>query len=120
MEQKYTSHSELKNFVQSHKLRNSHSLINFISIVTIETAENKITNREMEILITFDGYDNYGSISLLENELDPYAYPTKFFAKHQEMKYVNGEFLLIKGNHTKNPAIGNYEVKIIPLNRLRE
>lgn len=116
----YTNNQALSNFIHSHKLMNRHSIIEFMAIVTIKTANNKVTNHQMRVMAQLDGYDSLGTLSLLESELDPYLYPTVFDAKWQSFQHVDSEFLLIKGNHIKNSDIGKYEVKIIPLQRTRD
>ncbi len=116
----YTNSQALSDFIHSHKLMNSRSIIEFMAIVTIRTANNKVTNQQMRLMAQLDGYDSLGTLSLLESDLDPYLYPTVFDAKWQSFQHVDGEFLLITGNHNKNAAIGKYEVKIIPLQRTRD
>lgn len=120
MEQKYINLGELKEFVKNHNLSDMYSVIQFKALVTILTVQNKLINLEMNVNITFDGYENYGTVSLFESNIDPYLYPTVFYAQWQKMEYVNNEYLRITDTHTKNPSIGKYEVKIIPLSRLRE
>jgi len=120
MEQKYINNQQLREFVQQHKLMNSHSIIQFNSIISITTAKNKITNKHMRIMVTLDGYDSYGQLTLLESDLDPYLIPTVFEAKWRNMKHVDNEYLEISGVHTQNQDIGKYNAKIIPLQRLDE
>ncbi len=120
MEQKYINNQQLREFVQQHKLMNRHSIIQFYSIVSITTAKNKITNQSMKIMITLDGYDSYGQLTLLDSDLDPYLFPTVFEAKWQNMKHVDNEYLEISDVHTQNQDIGKYSVKIIPLERLND
>lgn len=114
-----SSHSQLRDFVETHELTNRHSIINFNSIVTIATAQSELSSQEMEIMITFDGFANSGTVSLMENELDPNEFPTRFLAEHQTIEHVDKVSLKITGKHP-NPRIGNYEVKIIPLGKLRD
>ncbi|MBL6445023.1 hypothetical protein JMN32_01800 [Fulvivirga sp. 29W222] len=120
MEQKYINNQQLREFVQQHELMNSHSIIQFNSIVSITTAKNKLTNEQMRIMVTYDGYDSYGQLTLLESDIDPYLFPTVFEAKWQNIKHVDNEYLEINGVHTQNQDIGKYIVKIIPLKRLEE
>lgn len=116
----YMSSQALSNFIHSHKLMNRHSIIEFIAIVTIRTANNKVTNKQMKIMVELSGYNSLGALTLLENELNPLLYPTVFDAQWQSFKHVDNEFLWIVGNHTQNSDIGRYEVKIIPLQRTRD
>lgn len=120
MEQEYINSQQLQEFVQQHNLMNRHSIIQFNSIVSITTAKNKITNQSMKIMVTLDGYDNYGQLTLLESDLDPYLFPTVFEAKWQYMKNIDDEYLEISGFHSQNQDIGKYWVKIIPLRRLTD
>ncbi len=111
---------ELNDFVSKHKLRNRHSIIHFNSIVNITTAENKIVNRKMEIIISFKDYNSMGIVTLMASDLDPFTYPTKFEAKWQKMEHVEGEYLKISDTHKTNSAIGKYSVKVLPLERLKD
>jgi hypothetical protein len=120
MEQKYINSQQLSEFVQQHRLMNKHSIIQFNSIVSITTSKNKITNQRMKIMITLDGFDNYGQLTLLESEIDPYLFPTVFEAKWQNIKHIENEYLEITGIHSQNEDIGEYKVKIIPLEKLNE
>lgn len=119
MKQAIINSQELSQFVTKNNLRNKHSIIHFNSIVNIKTAKNKIDFKEMEVMISFDGFDNYGKVTLMDDELDPYLYPTEFNAKWQKME-IDVSILKISGFHKDNVDIGNYEVKIIPKDRLRE
>ncbi len=67
MEQKDVNLEQLQDFVSVHDLQNRHSRISFYAIITIQTAKNRITNQKMVVSISFDGYDNYGVVTLLEN-----------------------------------------------------
>lgn len=112
MERVHDNLNELRNFVSYHKLMNSHSIIQFIAKVTIITAQNKIENEEMKVSIT---YDEYGKVTILESHINPYLYPTVFDPRWQRIENVEDVFLRISDTHTKNPVIGKYEVKIVPL-----
>lgn len=114
MEKGHINHKELKGFVEYHGLSNKYSVIQFNALVTITTEKNKVSNEEMEVGITFDGYNNYGTVTLLESYLDPYLYPTVFKAQWQNIKHIDKEYLYITDTH---PTIGRYEVKIIPFSR---
>jgi hypothetical protein len=120
MEQKYINAQHLSEFVETHNLTNRVSLIHFNAIVNITTAQNKITNQKIEVMISFDGYDNFGKVTLLKNDFDPYLYPIQYEAKWQKMEHIDGEYLKITDNHRHNPAIGKYSVKIIPLEKLSD
>ena len=120
MEKKIDNSQELRDFVETHDLRNRFSIIHFKSLVSITTAQNKLINKEMEVMITFDDFDSYGKVSLLDSGLDPYLFPTVFEAKWQTMIHVDKEFLKISDTHKQNNRIGVYKVKIIPLEKLKE
>jgi len=120
MEPKYINLNELKGFVEYHKLTNRNSITQFSALVTIQTAKNKITKQAMNVGVTFDGYENYGTVSLLESDIDPYSYPTVFLALRQKMEHIENDYLKITDTHTKNLNIGKYEVKILPLHRLKD
>jgi hypothetical protein len=92
-----------------------HSNCFFKAIVTIQTSQNKITNKEMEVMISFDGYNSTGKVTLLNSDIDPNLYPTVFEANWQKIEHVEKEHLRITDIHKKNPNIGQYSVKIIPL-----
>lgn len=119
MEKEYINLGELKDFVGKHKLRDMYSNIHFKALVSIKTALNEILNEEMEVRITFDGYDNYGKVTLLADYLDPNLFPTEFDAKWQKMEYKGNIFLNISDIHKRNPSIGKYNVKIVPLSKRR-
>lgn len=107
----------LKKIVEEKHLMNRHSVVDFIALVTIKTAKNKITNQEMRIMISFD---DYPTLSILENEIDPMLYPTVLNTQWQDFDYVDNEYLNITGFHSKNSNIGNYNIKIIPLRKIKE
>jgi hypothetical protein len=111
----YTSTQELNEFVHSQKLINRHSNIDFTALVTIRTEKDKVINQRMRVMVHLDGYDNLGTLTLLESNMDPYQYPTEFNAKWQTFKHIDNEYLLITGTHTTNPDIGEYNVKITPI-----
>jgi hypothetical protein len=110
---------ELRDFVDTHHLRNRYSVIHFNAIISITTAKNKVTNLAAEVMVNFD---EYGQLSILraETELNPYLYPTVFDAMWQNMQHIDGEYLLVTDTHRKNADIGKYSAKIHPLKRLRD
>jgi hypothetical protein len=120
MEQWVINLGELKSFVARHKLQDHHSIIQFNSIVSLDTEKNSIRNKKIVIMITFNDFDSPGRLFFMRDDLDPYLYSTVFDANWQQMQHIDNEYLLITGNHTKNPDIGEYRVKVIPLDRLRE
>ncbi len=119
MDQKIISSQQLKDFVLYHKLINSDRIIQFNAIVTMITSKNKITNKNIKVMVTFEGYNNYGQLSLFDSEIDPYLFPTVFEAKYQIMQHIDNEYLEINDVHTKNPDIGKYKIKIIPLEQYK-
>jgi len=119
MEQKYINSQELSNFVEEHNLRNRVSIIHFNALITIKTAKNLIKNERVEVMISFDNFDSYGDLKFLTGDFDPYLYPTVFEAKWQKMQHKI-DHLIISGNHTQNPDIGKYEVKVVPLEKIRD
>lgn len=119
MNKGYKSNRALKDFVEIHELMNSHSIVHFNALVSIETAEESITNQEMQVLITFDDYQSIGKVSLLESDLNPYSFPTVFEAKWQKMEHQNNQNLHISDTHTRNPKIGAYEVYIVPTGKVK-
>ena len=84
MEFELLNNQSLRSFVFRHKLMDNRSIIQFYALVTIRTQENKVTNEQMTIMITLDG-DMYGEVYLLENDLDPYIFPTLYKARYQNM-----------------------------------
>ena len=114
------SQSELYEFVEYHKLQNRHSQINFKGLVSIVTAESCIENVEMEIWIIKQVFDKRGKLTLVGNNLDPYAFPEEFFPDYQKMEHVEKDYLQITGNHKFNEKIGEYSVKIFPLEKLQD
>ncbi|MDR1679952.1 MAG: hypothetical protein LBR81_09305 [Prevotellaceae bacterium] len=102
----------LKSFVELHNLQDRNSNICFYANVDIETKCNKI-NVSAEVRVTFD--NNGGYLCLLADELNPYIYPTDFYAQWQKMEHIDEIYLKISGNH---PTIGQYTVKIVPTGEL--
>lgn len=119
MELGYTNNRELKNFVGGHSLQNKYSIIQFSANVNIKTEQAELTE-EMNVSITFDGYQNFGRVSLLESHLDTEVFPTMFDAQWQTFEHVEDVFLKIQGFHKQKPKIGEYVVKIIPIARLKD
>lgn len=114
----YKDTQALQNFVHHHKLINSVSIVNFIGLVTIKTDKNRIVNRQVRITIAFDGYDNYGVLTIIDSDIDPYLFPTVLEAKWQTFEHIEEEYLKITGFHNSNPDIGKYEVKVTPLHKI--
>ncbi|KNB62254.1 hypothetical protein [Chryseobacterium sp. Hurlbut01] len=114
------SQSELYDFVEFHDLQNRHSQINFYAYVNIITAESEIKKEEMEVMIYKDVYNRRGKVTLIGNELNPYEFPEEFYPDYQSMKHVNNQYLEIIGNHEQNKKIGNYNVEIYPIRKLKD
>lgn len=113
MEQVYINLGELKDFIQDNNLMDMYSNIRFKALVSIKTIQKEIRNQEMNVRVTFQ--EGYGKITLLEESLDPYQFPSEFEAQWQKMEYKENLYLYITDTHKKNPSIGKYEVKIIPI-----
>ncbi|TRX30427.1 hypothetical protein FNW52_20230 [Flavobacterium sp. ZT3R18] len=120
MEEQYENGHQLKDFVETHNLMNRNSIVNFNSIVSITTANNKITNRKIEVMVSFDNYNSLGLVTFLESDIDTSLFPTVFEANWQKMEHIENEFLKISDIHKKNPLIGEYTVKITPLEKIRD
>lgn len=119
IEQEYINGQQLSDFVEKHNLMNRLSRVHFNAVVSITTSNNKVVNRQMEVMISFDNYNSLGRLTLLENDIDSNLYPTVFEASWQKMEHIENEFLLITDVHKKNSVIGRYTVKIIPLGKIR-
>jgi len=115
MEQEYINNGELKDFVSDNNLMDMYSNIHFKALVSIKTAQKEIKSKEMEVRITFDNFNSYGKVSLIADYIDPLLFPTIFEAGWQKMEYRENMYLHITDTHKKNPKIGMYDVKIIPL-----
>ncbi|WP_442264555.1 hypothetical protein ACSIGC_09320 [Tenacibaculum sp. ZS6-P6] len=100
-------------------MRNRHSIIHFNALVSINAAKNSVTNERIEVMISFDNYNSYGEVKFLTGDLDPYLFPTVFEAKWNKMEQKT-DHLLISDIHTKNSDIGKYEVRITPLEKIRD
>lgn len=120
MGHEFTNLEELKDFVESHELMDSHSNIQFKALVSIKTTLNEIEEEEMTVMINYDGYDSYGKVSLIKSDLDPYLFPTVFDGKWQKMQHIENVFLQISDFHKMNPKIGQYNVKIVPISRIKK
>lgn len=112
---KFKNLNTLKLFVEGNKLSDDNSTIYFKANVSIITITSTIQNCKMRVSITFDGFDNYGTVMLIENQLDPFSFPTLFKAQWQNFEILNGNVLHISGSYKQNIKIGKYEVKITPL-----
>ena len=117
MTQEEINGGELRDFVETHKLRNRFSLIHFNALVSITTAKNTVNNKRIEIMMSFDNYNSYGDLKFLDGGLDPHLYPTVFDAKWPKIEHNFNE-LIITDIHTRNPDIGKYIVKITPLDKI--
>jgi len=120
MEQGYINQDELRDFVFKHKLMDKHSNIQFRALVSIKTDNNELLNEEMNVMITLDGFDSYGKVFLLGDNLDFTKFPIVFEAKWQKMEHVNNIFLKISDIHKKNLKIGKYCIKIVPMKMKQE
>lgn len=120
MEQKDINNQQLRHFVEYHDLRDDFSIIQFDAIVNISTIKNRIDRQKMIVWITFDDFDSYGRVTLLEHNLDPYLFPTIFEGKWQTMKHIDNVYLEISDVHAKNADIGKFNVKIIPMGKLKD
>lgn len=107
--------SELADFVDYFDLRDKYSRIFFRGLTSIETAENSFSDKEMDIRIEFDGYNNYGIVYIFDSEIDPMIFPEKFDAKWATFRFIENKYLWIEDVHKRNPTIGKYTVKIIPI-----
>lgn len=115
MDSQMKNTQELQEFVRVKKLRNKYSQIDFEALVEIKTSANHLEIQNSKIQITFDGYDNYGTVTLLDGDIDSNLYPTVLLAKYQDFVFVKNEYLRITGFHRNNPSIGKYSVTITPL-----
>jgi hypothetical protein len=120
MGQEYKNLEEIKSFVEGHDLMDNRSNIQFIANVTIKTALNEIEDEKMTVMITYEGFDNYGIVTLLNSDLNPNLFPTVFNGKWQKMEHIEGVFLQISDFHKMNPKIGQYNVKIVPIRRIKK
>ncbi len=118
MDQKDINCGALRDFVETHSLRDNHSVIQFNAIVDIETEQND-SIENLKVGITFDGYNNYGRVDLLDGDLDENLFPTYFDAKWGTFEHDGGIFLRIQGTHPWT-QIGKYTAKITPKGRLRD
>ena len=84
MEKKTINSRELRDFVETHDLRNRFSIIHSKSIESITTVQNKVTIKEMEVMITFDDFDSYGKVSPMDKELDTNLFPNVFKANSKQ------------------------------------
>ncbi|MBA9074819.1 hypothetical protein GGR22_002992 [Flavobacterium gossypii] len=120
MEQRYINSQQLSEFINRHDLMNNESNVLFNAVISITTVNNKIRNQQMKVMILLDSFGSLGKILLMQSGLDPKLYPTIFEANWQDMEHIDEEYLLIKDVHTKNASIGEYSVKIVPLEKTNE
>ncbi|UOQ83238.1 hypothetical protein [Hymenobacter sp. 5414T-23] len=95
-------------------------MTHFNALVNITTAQNKLVNEPIQIMISFENFDSHGQVVFMTGDLDPLLYPTVFEGKWPTTRFehIDGEFLKISDFHTRNAAIGHYNVKITPLDRV--
>lgn len=120
MNQQYENIQQLSDFVSKQDLRNKKSVTHFYALVSITTAQNRLTNQQLEVMISFDNFDSCGYMAFMTGNFDPHLYLTSFEGKWPTTRYehVDNEFLKISAIHTHNAAIGQCSVKISPLGRV--
>ncbi len=106
---------QLKKFIEVNKLMYNNNVVNFIGIITINTKYNKISKKEIPIMINFNGFDNNGVLEVFDDDIVPEIFPSKFNAKYDSFENINDIYLKITGFHKINPNISNYEVTIVPI-----
>jgi len=114
---KLASFLQIKKFVDDNHLRNSKGNVLFNAEVVFNTASKSDVVYVSEISIGFTGYNVYGDLKILENNIDSRVFPTDFSANFQDYKIDGNGNLLITGFHEKNPKIGKYDVTIRFLDR---
>ncbi len=103
---------ELRNFVFNNDLMDRASNIRFKALVTINTANRVVTDEEVQVAIYLD---NDGVVDIITERLDTRKFPLHFSSVWQKM-FNKNKYLFIVGKHERNNAIGNYEIKLVPLN----
>ena len=101
---------QLKEFVEHFKLSDSHCNIDFEGRVQIETEKNSF-NEIARVRIAFNGFDSYGKVDLINDDLDATDYPIQYEAKFQSFEFIDKTYLKTSGIHP-NPNIGKYELRI--------
>ncbi|PZU84234.1 MAG: hypothetical protein DI529_11470 [Chryseobacterium sp.] len=109
------SHGQLKEFVKLHELQNNHSNIHFNALVSIKTVNSEIIKQKMAVRVNFNVFDKSGQIFLDEHNLEPEFYPTIFYPDYSFMQHIDNNYLQINDIHTRNKLIGEFVVKIYPL-----
>ena len=116
-DKKLFSHSQLKKFINDHKLQNNRSLIYFKAVVDIQTEMQKLEDVEAEVMVNFDVYGHSAKVNL-SCDLDPNLYPGNFYPTYDDMQHVDEEFLRITGEHTRNSKVGKYIIDIYPREKI--
>lgn len=106
------SFNQISNFVNQNRLRDDKSNILFKAEVTFSTALTNSKVFESIIRIEFNGYDGFGKLEILANDIDSKIYPTSFSALFQTYSIDENGNLCITGYHNQNPRIGSYMVLI--------
>jgi hypothetical protein len=111
--EKQRSFSQLKEFTDKNDLQDDMSNIQFPAKIFIKTSSNEKVFYST-VRVQYQGYNGYGVLSIIDNDnvIDSNQYPTEFSAEWQEYSITDTGNLCIKGNHTKNKQIGEYEVII--------
>jgi len=110
MNKAFKSNGQLKEFVEHFQLSDEHSNIDFIGNIQLET-DNNYFNDKARVLIFFNGFDSYGRVDLISDDLDASDYPIQYEAKFQLFEFVDNVYLKTTGSHP-NPNIGKYTLKI--------
>ncbi|MBN1969676.1 hypothetical protein JXM83_00070 [Candidatus Woesearchaeota archaeon] len=110
MDKAIKSNGQLKKFVEHFQLSDEYSNIDFIGNIQLET-DNNFFNDNARVLIFFNGFDSYGKVDLISDDLDATEYPIQFEAKFQLFEFVDNVYLKTTGRHP-NPYIGEYTLKI--------
>jgi len=71
----YSSNQALTSFVQTHRLMNSNGTIRFTALVSMTTAQRKLRNTLMDIMIRFDGEIAHSETYLRAFHSVPADYP---------------------------------------------
>lgn len=104
----------LKDFVEDFNLKDNHSNIFFNANIEIVTTQKNL-KLSADVRITFNGYNNYGTVTIINDGIDPKLFPEIFMAQQDDFAIANDSRLVISGNHTNNAKIGQYTVKITPI-----
>lgn len=110
IDEQMDSSGALSNFIAAFDLRDKNGVTIFPATISY-TIAGKETFFYSKSMITMEGYNNYGELTVICDEINPSRFPEKFSANWQRIIFLENIGLKIEDVH---PKIGTYKVLIYP------